>query len=72
MSHEILSTVRYVFVSISNKMSACACARVAAYFILFIFIQSTCALYEVPEVTIQALKPKGFKASIPGKFDYKI
>ncbi|CAB3247818.1 unnamed protein product [Arctia plantaginis] len=44
-------------------MSAESSARVCA--VIFFFIQITYGQYQVPQVTVQALKPKGFRASIP-------
>ncbi|XP_035445207.2 beta-1,3-glucan-binding protein-like [Spodoptera frugiperda] len=40
--------------------------RVVGLFInLFIFLQTTSGQYQIPDVTISALKPRGFRASIP-------
>nr|XP_049706877.1 beta-1,3-glucan-binding protein-like [Helicoverpa armigera] len=47
-------------------MRASSSARAASLVVpLFLSIQISCAQYEIPDVTIRALKPRGFSASIP-------
>lgn len=35
-------------------------------FLYLVCVQLVCAQYEIPDVSIQALKPKGIRVSIPG------
>ncbi|KAJ8715919.1 hypothetical protein PYW08_013204 [Mythimna loreyi] len=46
-------------------MSVQGRGRATVIISLFIFIQTICAQYQVPDVTVKALKPRGFIASIP-------
>ncbi|CAH0584499.1 unnamed protein product [Chrysodeixis includens] len=46
-------------------MSAEPSARFSAFFFIVLILIQISVQYEIPDVTIQALKPKGFRASIP-------